>query len=96
MTTTDTFTYTGSEQTWTVPDHVDSVTIKSYGAGVNNGDNGGYAKAEQISVTPGNTLYVYVGGEGARDSTTAGGWNGGGDGGLGSGDDGDGEGGRWC
>lgn len=89
MSQSETFTFTGSEQTWTAPDGVDDVTVECWGAeggaGYNNtlGDQGGYIKAT-ISTTPGETLYLYVGEEGGDgDSTTGGpgGFPAGGDGG---------------
>ena len=95
-----TFSYTGSAQTFTVPSGVGTITIKVWGA---QGGSGGYYSSSgncstggkgryatgDLSVTAGNTVYVYVGGQGegyescsiymccnieARD----GGWNGGG------------------
>lgn len=88
----ETFDYTGSEQTWTVPDDVEKITVECWGAeGGNaqsdhgesgNGDAGAYAKSVDVSVTPGETIYVYVGGSGQYGGDGgAGGWNGGGDGG---------------
>ena len=92
-----TFSYTGAQQTFTVPSGVSTITIKAWGAqggsddGSNRGDGGlgGYAIGN-LSVTAGNTLYIYVGGEGVYSSShnssgTSGGWNGGGRGGSGSG-----------
>ena len=89
-----TFSYTGAQQTFTVPSGVETITIKAYGAegGESDGSGthglvpagqGGYATGD-LSVTPGHTLYTYVGGQGntnvAYQSLSAGGWNGGGDG----------------
>ncbi|MFB6263525.1 MAG: glycine-rich protein, partial [Bradymonadaceae bacterium] len=88
-----TFTHTGGVQTWTVPQGVKVVKIKVWGAEgggaecCNNnvqddGGKGGYAKGI-LPVTPGETLRIYVGGEGetGRSNRTAqGGFNGGGDG----------------
>lgn len=73
--TGSTFGYTGNEQKYIVPSGVTSVNIKAYGAqgessGVSGG-LGGFSEAN-ISVSPGETLYVYVGGQS--------GWNGGGKG----------------
>ena len=86
---TETFTYTGSQQTFDVPSGVSEVTIRCYGAGGGAGHNfnaadepggtGGYAEAT-ISVSGGETLYVYVGEKGinaASSSRGTGGWNGG-------------------
>lgn len=71
----ETFGYTGNEQKYIVPSGVTSVNIKAYGAqGESSGTSGGlggFAEAN-ISVSPGETLYVYVGGQS--------GWNGGGKG----------------
>ena len=91
-----TFSYTGAQQTFTVPSGVTSIEIKAYGAeggshpsNGSDGGLGGYAIGN-LSVTAGNTLYIYVGGEGAYSSSTnssgtSGGWNGGGRGGYGGG-----------
>ncbi len=69
-----TFNYTGSQQSWTVPSGITTVTIECYGAqGGNSGGEGGYASAD-YPVTPGSTLYIYVGGTN--------GYNGGGTGGA--------------
>ncbi|MEI6764814.1 MAG: glycine-rich protein, partial [Bacteroidota bacterium] len=60
------FSYTGSQQTWTVPTGVTSITIDAYGAqGSNNQQPGGYGAQAQgtLSVTAGQTLYIYVGGQ---------------------------------
>ena len=80
-----TFSYTGSEQTWTVPSGVSSITVDVKGAQGGNqtspsasGGNGGRAQAT-ISVTAGATIYVYVGGAGTTVKVaTSGGFNGGG------------------
>ncbi len=94
-----TFNYTGSVQTWTVPAGVSSVTLECWGAeggrGYNinysglleNAGRGGYVKGT-LSVTPGDILYIYVGGEGEEGShhtDNLGGWNGGGAGSFGYG-----------
>ena len=75
--TSVTFGYTGSEQTFTVPDGVTSLHIVAIGAPGGTGGsragftanggpggNGGTVTAD-IPVTPGSTLYVEVGGPGA-------------------------------
>src|SRR6185312_10717361 len=70
-----TFTYSGSMQSWTVPACVFSVTFDCYGAqGVNKPNEnhpgfGGEARGV-LTVTPGQTYYIFVGGQT--------GWNGGG------------------
>lgn len=81
-TNSQTFSFTGSEQTWTVPSGVDTVTVDVWGAqgsnaGDGNGGHGGHVKGT-LSTTPGETLYIYVGGQG---SVPAGGWPNGGRGG---------------
>ena len=90
---TATFSYTGSQQTWTVPSGVTSITVEGYGAAggagessgstKSNGGLGGYLKTT-ISVTPGDTLYINIGGVGESganigNAVSAGGFNGGGD-----------------
>ena len=94
-----TFTYTGSQQTFTVPSSVSSITIKTWGAQGGNsgyysssgncatGGKGGYSIGTLL-VSAGNTVYVYVGGQGEGYSACSvymqnlsardGGWNGGG------------------
>jgi len=89
-----TFSYTGSQQTFTVPSGVTSIVIDAYGAeggigqrgqtpNVNPG-KGGRVQAT-LSVTAGEALYIYIGGEGSLHNISGddgeGGWNGGGDGG---------------
>lgn len=77
----DTFNFTGAMQTFVVPAGITSVSIKTWGAQgganwVNNVNFGGYV-AGDFSVTPGATLYVFVGGQA---TTITGGYNGGGNG----------------
>ncbi len=75
-----TFNYTGGQQTYVVPAGVSSISIECWGAegqtGLGSaggaGGLGAYSYGE-ISVTPGQTLYIYVGGQA--------GYNGGGTGG---------------
>jgi len=96
-----TFNYTGSQQTFTVPSGVSTITIKVWGGQggsggyyssatyCSTGGKGGYATGD-LSVTAGNTVYVYVGGQGEGFATCNtymrsqpqkfGGWNGGGNG----------------
>jgi hypothetical protein len=80
-----TFSYTGSQQTFTVPQGVAEVTVVAYGAQGGNGQKGAGGKGGRIqanlAVTPGETLYVYVGGQGGNVSSPMGGFNGGGTGG---------------
>jgi hypothetical protein len=78
------FRYTGYEQTFVVPNYVTEVTIEADGASGGSGSGsyssfpaggpGGAVKAT-ISVTPSESLAVFVGGEGTDDD---GGYNGGG------------------
>ncbi|MDO8999277.1 MAG: glycine-rich protein [Bacteroidota bacterium] len=82
-----TFSYTGGTQTFIVPNGVTNLTMEAWGAQgganwVNNTNFGGYSKGD-FSVTPGQTLTIYVGGQA---TSTIGGYNGGGIGeGLGKG-----------
>ena len=103
--TTQTFTYTGGEQTFTVPAGVSVVEVLAIGGHGGSGSNapngpggvpgapgslgrpGGVADEVrgQLSVTPGETLYVEVGGngqEGLEYAGSEGGFNGGGEGGV--------------
>jgi hypothetical protein len=81
------FSYTGSPQTWNVPSNVTQVFIEAEGAsgwsGSHPGGEGGFASG-QLTVTPGQDLYIYVGGQGTVASGSyqpgGGGWNGGGEG----------------
>jgi len=100
-----TLNYSGSVQTFTVPAGVTSISVDAYGAsssvssGIYAGYCGGYqAKGGRVqtdlSVSPGETLYVYVGGMSVNcyngsnncmpgagtNSGQPGGWNGGGKG----------------
>lgn len=77
---TETFNDTGGQQQWIVPAGVTSIQVDVRGAqggsGSGNGGGGGGKGARvrtTLSVTPGETLYVYVGGQN--------GYNGGGGGG---------------
>ena len=84
---TCTYSSTGAEQSFTVPAGATRITVEAIGA-----SGGGNARGADVSapltVTPGSTLYVEVGGSGAVGGTTGtsgpGGFNGGGDGGPGS------------
>ncbi len=77
-TITETFAYTGAEQTLTVPTGVFSVQVLAIGGHGGSAGAAGGAGAQvsgEVSVTPGQTLYIEVGGNG---TASAGGWNGGG------------------
>ncbi|MEI7847526.1 MAG: PxKF domain-containing protein [Chloroflexota bacterium] len=84
----ETFNYTGGVQTWTVPAGVTQVTLDVYGAKAGDesvvGGKGGQATAT-ISVTPGDTLTIVVGGMSQSPfigGSPNGGYNGGGNGGV--------------
>lgn len=88
--TTQTFTYTGSEQAFTVPAGVSTIHVVAIGAeGGKAGAAPGVAAEVQgdLTVKPGQTLYVEVGGRGAGGSgpVNPGGFNGGGEGAGGGG-----------
>jgi hypothetical protein len=80
-----TFNYTGNIQTFTVPQGINSIIVEAYGAqggsnsnGTSIGGKGGYSIAT-IPVTSGETLNIYVGGQGTSvTSSPSGGYNGGG------------------
>jgi hypothetical protein len=80
-----TFSYTGGTQTFVVPAGINTVQIEAWGAQGNSnamnvvGGLGGYAKGV-MTVTPGSTLYIEVGGGGTVSAL--GGYNGGGAAGL--------------
>lgn len=86
---TDTFNYTGSVQSFTVPAGVDSITVDLRGAQGGRayvcgsiGGTGGYGgrTTGTISVSPGDVIYIYVGGQGSTAASSiggAGGYNGG-------------------
>lgn len=87
---TQTFNYTGGQQTWTVPSGVSTVTVRCWGAqggggtGGGNGANGGFGETT-LNVSAGETLYIYVGERGnfgSGSSGGSGGWPNGGDGGT--------------
>ena len=77
-----TFSYTGAQQSFVVPAGVTSISVDAYGAqgGSNspstNINYGGRVQAD-LPVTPGTTIYVYVG---EQPTGVTGGWNGGGSG----------------
>jgi len=80
------YSYTGAVQTFSVPACVTQVTIEAWGAqggtGIVNywgvGGNGGYSTGT-ATVTPGGTLYIYVGQQGFQSATQVA-FNGGGSG----------------
>ncbi|MBI1814050.1 MAG: hypothetical protein HYR72_03650 [Deltaproteobacteria bacterium] len=91
---TESFDFTGTEQTWVVPSGVTSIDVDVGGAqgggGVEGiptefGGKGGRVQTT-LAVTPGETLYIYVGGYGGDlvppNTAGAGGFNGGGPGGI--------------
>jgi hypothetical protein len=84
-----TFTYTGAEQTFTVPAGVTTVQALAVGARGGNASKPGGAAAQvsgNLSVTPGETLYIEVGGHGGEGSGyNSGGFNNGGEGAGGGG-----------
>lgn len=87
---TQTFKYTGSEQTFTVPAGVSTVHVLAIGGqGGKSGAQGGSPAEVQgdLTVKPGQTLYVEVGGEGGGggEAVNPGGFNGGGEGAGGGG-----------
>ena len=83
-----TFSLTGANQTYLVPDAVTELYAVVAGAGGGNAGGGlqgpGAIYGGTIAVTPGETLNLFVGGSGGGGGTSfAGGYNGGGDGGNG-------------
>lgn len=85
------FGFTGSVQSFVIPEGVTSIRANVWGAQGGNSNScvdgetvqtdgglGGYAEGD-LNVAPGQTLYIYVGGQGSATGT--GGWNGGGAGG---------------
>jgi hypothetical protein len=79
---TQTFSFTGANQTWTVPVGVTSITLDARGAQggtVANGQGGNGGRLQgTLAVTPGQVLNVFVGG---TTTTLTGGFNGGANGG---------------
>jgi len=86
---TQTFTFTGNEQTFTVPSGVSTIHVAAIGGrGGKAGEPGGGGAEVQgdLNVKPGQTLYVEVGGNGgAGEVVSPGGFNGGGEGAGGGG-----------
>lgn len=89
------FEFTGGEQTFVVPANVTSLDVVVLGAQGGTSSDGGFgpgvgglggSTTSTIAVTPGDTIYIYVGGQGATPvdvNPTPGGFNGGGAGGDG-------------
>ena len=83
---TSTFNYTGGAQTYIVPGGVTSLNVSLSGAAGGNADGGlganGGTTTAILAVTPGQTIYVYVGGKGNNSGDLGGGttfgYNGGG------------------
>ena len=73
---TITFGYTGSMQTWQVPDGAINLSFEIYGASGARGGGGGGVTGDLVEVP--DTLYIFVGGAGSQGVTAAGGYNGGG------------------
>lgn len=85
---TDTYSYTGAVQTFIAP--ATSIAIDLYGAqGGRSGGLGGRVTGT-LTATVGQTIYVYVGGQGLTGNNAAGGFNGGGQAGSGANDEGSG------
>jgi hypothetical protein len=71
--TTNTFAYTGADQTFIVPANVTSVNVYAWGAGGGGKTSTGGAGAMiqgVLTVTPGETLNIVVGGGGSASTTT--------------------------
>ncbi len=77
-TITDTYSYTGAEQTFTAP--ATSISIDLYGAqgGGSGGGGNGARLVGTLTTTVGTVIKVNVGGQGLTGSNVAGGFNGGG------------------
>ena len=79
------YPYTGAVQTFTVPAGITSISVDAYGAsgatGADQTGKGGRVQAN-LTVTPGDTLNIYVGGSRVYQGSVVsqGGWNGGGNG----------------
>lgn len=80
-----TYNYTGGAQYFVVPNGVDSITVRAWGAQGNSnalgvaGGLGGYSSGK-IAVTSGDTVWIYVGGGAA--TSALGGYNGGANAGM--------------
>ena len=97
-TCTISFTYTGDYYSWTIPAGVSSITVDAYGAqggkstyvaGATSVPGSGGRVQATLTTTSGETLHIYVGGQGSPASVASNesspGWNGGGKGGRGNG-----------
>ena len=73
---TITFGYTGSMQTWEVPQGAINLSFEIYGASGARGGGGGSVTGDLIDIP--DTLYIFVGGAGNQGVTATGGYNGGG------------------
>jgi hypothetical protein len=71
-----TFEFTGSEQQWSPPPNVTTLKFTVTGASGAGGGSGGLVTGELTGFPQ--TLYLYVGGQGAQGNGAAGGFNGGG------------------
>jgi hypothetical protein len=71
-----TFEFTGSEQQWSPPANVTTLMFTVTGASGAGGGSGGLVTGELTGFPQ--TLYLYVGGQGAQGNGAAGGFNGGG------------------
>ncbi len=98
QTTTQTFNYTGGNQTFVVPACVNSITVQAWGAGGASGGGDTYSGSEGgggaystsvLSVTPGSSLTIIVGGGGVQGGACQAG-SGAGAGGFGLGNGGSG------
>lgn len=91
------FEYTGADQTWTVPAGVTSIDVLAYGASGGNGSatpqnltarlggHGALVNAVSLTVAPGDSIRIVVGGQGVSGTGGAGGQGGFGGGGNGTG-----------
>ncbi len=90
----NTFYFTGETTEWLVPEGVTEIMVRAWGASGGHGSGPGYELnmggrgayvTGRVAVTPGETIYINVGGQGENAQLAdiaEGGWNGGGTGGL--------------
>ena len=83
------FDFTGSVESFIVPNGINLITIEAFGGQGGTGTNGGggqggYVLAEGIPVVPGDGYEIRVGGEGQSGNGAVGGYNDGGDGAFGT------------